>query len=95
MTTSTAITVTLQRMDDQHQARLSELMEKNNEGTITTDERVELEKLVAWYEEIMLANSEILLAAARPDLVDATGRIDPKRLAKAVRLAVRPAGKVG
>ncbi len=52
--------VQLHRIDDKMQARLSALMVKNNEGSLTSDEKRELEDLGAQAERLSLANARIL-----------------------------------
>jgi hypothetical protein len=82
---ASTISVDLLRLDAECQARLDVLLDKNNAGCLTPEEHQELEHLVAQYEHILLQNAEALLRAARPDLVDASGRINRARLAKAAR----------
>jgi len=83
----TTISVELQRLDVESQARLDWLLDQNNEGRLTPAELEELQGLVAQYENLLLQNTEALLRATRPDLVDASGRINQARLIKAVRRA--------
>ena len=83
--TTIAVAVELQRLDVESQARLDLLLDQNNESRLTPAEREELQGLVAQYESLMLQNTEALLRATRPDLVDASGRINQARLAKAAR----------
>ena len=83
------VSVDLQRLDVESQARLDWLLDQNTEGRLMPDERQELRRLVAQYENILLGNSEALLRATRPDLVDASGRINQTRLTKAVRRNAR------
>jgi len=85
----TTISVELQRLDVESQARLDWLLDQNNEGRLTPAERKELQGLVAQYENLLLQNTKALLRATRPDLVDASGRINRARLAKAVRRTAR------
>jgi hypothetical protein len=81
----TTIAVELQRLDAESQARLDWLLDQNNEGRLTPVEREELQRLVAQYEHLLFQNTEALLRATRPDLVDASGRIHQARLTKAAR----------
>jgi hypothetical protein len=81
----TTIAVALQRLDAESQAWLDWLLDQNNEGRLTPAEHEELHRLVAQYEHLLLQNTEALLRATRPDLVDASGRIHQVRLTKAVR----------
>lgn len=61
-----AVVVVFQRMAPVAQERMDALMEKNTEGTLTVDERTELNALVAEYEQIMLSNSEALWRFNQP-----------------------------
>ena len=79
------ISVDLQRLDAECQARLDWLLDKSNEGRLTPEERQELQHLVAQYEHILLQNTAALLRATRPDLVDASGCINQAHLAQAAR----------
>ena len=81
----TTIAVELQRLDAESQARLDWLLDHHNEGRLTPAESEELQRLVAQYEHLLLQNTEALLRATRPDLVDASGRINQARLTKAAR----------
>ena len=81
----TTIAVELQRLDVESQTRLDWLLDQNNESRLTPAEREELQGLVTQYESLMLQNTEAILRATRPDLVDASGRINQARLTKAVR----------
>ena len=83
------ISVELQRLDAESQARLDWLLDQNNEGRLTPDERLELQYLVAQYETMLLQNTEAVLRATRPDLVDASGHINRARLARATRRTAR------
>ena len=64
------VTVRLRRLSPRKQHRLSLLMDKANEGTLTTRERAEIGKLGAEVDKTMLANSIALARAARPELFD-------------------------
>ena len=83
------VVVVLHRFAPSAQARLDELLTKNNEGKLTSEERSELSELVAEYERTLLANTEALLRASRPGLFDATGRLVPSRVARAVERETR------
>lgn len=85
----TTISVELQRLDVESQVRLDRLLDQNNEGRLTPDEREELQSLVAQYENLLCQNTEALLRATRPDLVDASGRISQACLTTAARRAAR------
>ena len=84
-----SISVELQRLDAECQARLDWLLDQNNEGCLTPEERQEFQHLVAQYERMLLQNSAALLRATRPDLVDAPGRLNRARLVKAARRTAR------
>ena len=81
----TTISVELQRLGIESQARLDWLLDQNNEGRLTSAEREELQGLVTQYENLLLQNTEALLRATRPDLVDASGRITQARLTTTAR----------
>ena len=68
----TIISVELQRLDVESQARLDWLLDQNNERRLTLAEREELQGLVAQYENLLLQNTEALLRATRPDPVSYT-----------------------
>ena len=85
----TTISVELQRLDGESQARLDWLLDQNNEGCLTPDERRELQHLVAQYETMLLQNTEAILRSTRPDLVDASGHIDRARLTQTTRRTAR------
>ena len=85
----TTVSVELQRLDVESQARLDWLLDQNNERRLTPAEHEELQGLVARYENLLLQNTEALLRATRPDLVDAPGRINRARLTKAARRTAR------
>lgn len=74
-TDSDFVTVRLRRLAPRKQRRLSLLMDKVNEGTLTRSERAEIDKLGAEVDETMLANSIALARAARPELFDVRGRL--------------------
>ena len=86
---ATTVAVELQRLDVESQARLDWLLDQNNEGCLTPAEREELQGLVAQYENLLLQNTETLLRATRPDLVDASGRMHQARLTRAARRTAR------
>jgi len=85
----TPIVVELQQLDGESQARLDWLLDQNNEGRLTPAEREALQGLVTQYENLLLQNTEALLRATRPDLVDASGRINRARLTRVARCAAR------
>jgi len=85
----TTISVELQRLGIESQARLDWLLDQNNEGRLTSAEREELQGLVAQYENLLVQNTEALLRATRLDLVGASGRINRARLTRAARRTAR------
>lgn len=68
------VTVELKQLPLAKQKRLAELMDKNNEGLITEAEYDELRGLGAEVDQMMLANSETLARAVRPELFDEQGK---------------------
>jgi hypothetical protein len=67
------------------QARLQELMDKNNERVLTSAEMSELERLVKEHDEIVLHNSEVLTRISNPELFDKNGRLVKSRLKMALK----------
>jgi hypothetical protein len=55
----------LQTFDSSKQQRLDQLLEKNAEGAISVQEKVELDALVAEAEQLMVANAHALADFAR------------------------------
>jgi hypothetical protein len=55
----------LERFPTAKQRRLDDLLDKNSEGTISPQEKVRLEKLVAEAERLMVANAKKLAKLAR------------------------------
>jgi hypothetical protein len=55
----------LRTLDADQQTRLNALMEKNNAGSLTAEEREELQSLVRTAEEITLNNARLLAAQQR------------------------------
>jgi hypothetical protein len=51
------------------QRRLDELLEKNGEGTITSDEKARLVRLVAEAERLMVANAQLLARFSKAEAV--------------------------
>jgi len=66
--------VYLQRLSPQKQARLAKLLDKNNEGRLSQAEQSELKRLGAEVDQMLLANSQALARALRPELFDERGR---------------------
>lgn len=81
------VTVRLRRLAPRKQRRLSLLMDKANEGTLTRSERAEIGKLGAEVDETMLANSVALARAARPELFDVRGRLLKNRFRQSLSSA--------
>ena len=101
-TASTAehgVTVHLQRLPAQKRERLAHLMDKNTERELSPAERAELRRLGLEVEQMLLANSEALARAVRPELFDARGRTIHRRfrqaLGQAHRRRVEPTHKNG
>lgn len=88
----TTVTIRLQRLPDEQQTRLAELMDKCNEGRLSSSEQTELTRLGSEVDELMLANSAALARALRPELFDAKGRPVTSRLRHA---AGQQSSKVG
>lgn len=71
---TSATVIYLKRFSAQKQARFALLMDKNNEGQLSRAEKLELEKLVAENDAVMLENSRALALAVQPELFDKRGR---------------------
>jgi len=84
------VTIQLKQLSAAKQERLAELMDKNNEGLITPAEYDELQALVEEVDQIMLANSETLARAVRPELFDEQGKPIKRRFNAALK---KPAAK--
>lgn len=68
------VVVYLQRLSPHKQVRLTQLMDKHNEGRLNQAERSELQRLGAEVDQTLLANSQALARALRPELFDERGR---------------------
>ena len=56
------------RLPPRADSRLEELMDRNNEGLLSADERQELGALVEWSEQVSLVRAEALeLLGTRPE----------------------------
>jgi hypothetical protein len=68
--------LSLLKLDSVTQARITTLLDKNNQGTITKTERAELERLVDKAERISLHNARALVEyrRGRADRTEGTGR---------------------
>lgn len=78
-TTDELLIIPLKRLSHDENERLQELMDKNNDGLLTKNERLELDKLVAIVDEMMLENSKAFARAMRPELFDESGNLIEKR----------------
>ncbi|MGH7964007.1 MAG: hypothetical protein ACRERD_19660 [Candidatus Binatia bacterium] len=78
------VVVYLQRLSSHKQVRLTQLMDKNTEGQLSQAEQQELERLGAEVDQMLLANSQALARALRPELFDERGRTIPRRLRQAL-----------
>lgn len=67
------------------QARLQELLDKNNEGVLTPAQKSELERLVEEHDEIVLHNSEAMTRISNPELFDKKGRPVKSRIKAALK----------
>ncbi len=61
----------LRKLPAAKQRRLDQLLEKNSEGTITSKEKAELEKIVAGAEKLMVANAKLLAEFSQIEAADA------------------------
>ena len=66
--------IALKQFPEEKQQRLNFLAEKNTEGSITKEERFELEWLVDEEQSLMLQNTETLARSIRPDFFDKQAR---------------------
>ncbi len=77
--------VYLERLSPTKQRRLAKLMDKNNEGQLNRAEKLELKRLSAEVDQMLLANSHALAFALRPELFDEQGRPIKGRIKQALR----------
>jgi len=68
------VVVSLQRLSPQKQVRLARLMDKHNDGRLSQAEQKELQRLGVEVDQLLLANSQALARALRPELFDERGR---------------------
>jgi hypothetical protein len=68
------VIVSLQRLSQQKQVRLVRLMDKHNDGRLSQAEREELQRLGGEVDQLLLANSQALARALRPELFDERGK---------------------
>ncbi len=66
--------VSLQRLSSKKQLRHTKLIEKRAESPLSRSEQRELKQLGAEVEQMLLANSQALALALRPELFDERGR---------------------
>ncbi|HMV50445.1 MAG TPA: hypothetical protein PLD20_04675 [Blastocatellia bacterium] len=83
--TDDLLVVRFQRLSPAETKRLQELMDGNNDGLLTTSERLELERLSGKVDEMMLENSKRLARATRPELFDENGNPVEARLKAAAK----------
>lgn len=60
-----AVETSLQRLSEEKQQRLDELMDRNTEGLLTKRERKEFQRLVEEAEAVTLANARLLVQEKR------------------------------
>lgn len=69
-----SVVVSFQRLSAQKQERLAQLLDKNSEGCLKQSEQSELRRLGVELDKMLLANSEAMARAMRPELFDKKGR---------------------
>lgn len=79
--------VYLERLSTAKQHRLAKLMDRNNEGQLNRTEKLELKRLSAEVDQMLLANSHALALALRPELFDEQGQPIKDRFKQALRKA--------
>lgn len=83
--TENSVVLYLKRLSSQKQTRLTELMDKNNEGKISKAEKAELQCLNEEVSQIMLDNSIALARTLRPELFDKRGRPIASRIERELK----------
>ena len=73
MASDELLIVHLQRLSPAENARMHELMDKNNDGLLTKSEQIELERLGLKVDEMMLEKAKLLARVRRPELFDENG----------------------
>ena len=68
------VVVSLQRLSPRKQVRLARLMDKHNDGRLSQAEQKELQQLGVEVDQLLLANSQALARALRPELFDERSR---------------------
>lgn len=71
--------VPLKRLNAADNERLQKLMDKNNDGALTSAERLELERLGTIVNKMMLENSKSFARALSPELFDENGQLIEER----------------
>lgn len=79
--------VCLERLSPTKQRRLAKLMDKNNEGQLNRVEKLELKRLSAEVDRMLLANSHALALALRPELFKEQGEPIKNRFKLALKKA--------
>ena len=74
------LVVRFQRLSALKQARLTELMDKNNEGRLTRAEKPELRRLSEAVDQVTLVNSKALARVLHPEVFNAAGKPVRNRL---------------
>lgn len=78
------VVVSLQRLSPQKHIRLARLMDKHNDGRLNQAEQKELQRLGVEVNQLLLANSQALARALRPELFDERGRPLKQRFRQAL-----------
>jgi hypothetical protein len=79
------VVVYLRRLSPRQQVRLTQLMDRNNEGQLNQAGQVELQRLGAEVDQMLLANSQALARALRPELFDERGKPMKHRFRQVLR----------
>lgn len=79
------VVVSLQRLSRQKQARLARLMDKHNNGRLSPAEQKALQQLGIEVDQCLLANSQALARALRPELFDERSRPLKRRFQHALQ----------
>ncbi|MBI3796635.1 MAG: hypothetical protein HY268_06660 [Deltaproteobacteria bacterium] len=79
------VVVSLQRLSQQKQVRLARLMDKHNDGRLSQAEQKELQQLGIEVDQCLLANSQALARALRPELFDERNRPLKRRFRQALK----------
>lgn len=75
----------LKRLTPAENERLQELMDKNNDGLLTKSERLELQRLAATVDQMMLENAKSFARIIRPELFDENGQLIEERAQEALK----------